>query len=255
VERVWADACRENDIPKVGDWLVYDISATSRDRGPSGFEEIRAYPNVCHHRATASSMYGLLQAIQCSYHADLGLGRFDPVDSLPVDFPGPDDQVRLREVPAARPERVGVREPRPQGRLAGELPGRRPHLAVERWPWRRAWKAVHVGKISAVQLETRAPVLDRRVLPPHHEHPQPPPLRGDVTASTMSTAARPVHQPVGVASPYLGDRSEQEVVDAMLGDVFTNLCGEKMTGFRPAAARTGQTARTCCRTSCGCHSG
>jgi hypothetical protein len=51
--RVWQMACREEDIPKVGDHLVYDIGPTSLIIVRSGEDEIRAFHNSCLHRGTA----------------------------------------------------------------------------------------------------------------------------------------------------------------------------------------------------------
>lgn len=49
-KRTWQMACREDDIPNVGDYHVYDIAQLSFLVVRTGEDEIRAYQNVCLHR-------------------------------------------------------------------------------------------------------------------------------------------------------------------------------------------------------------
>jgi nitrite reductase/ring-hydroxylating ferredoxin subunit len=49
-KRVWQMACHEDDIPDVGDYLVYDIAELSFLVVRSGPEEFRAFHNACLHR-------------------------------------------------------------------------------------------------------------------------------------------------------------------------------------------------------------
>src|SRR5258708_36710895 len=48
--RVWQMACREEEIPEVGDSLVYEIAKTSLIVVRTGPEEFRADHNSCLHR-------------------------------------------------------------------------------------------------------------------------------------------------------------------------------------------------------------
>ena len=48
--RVWQVACREQELPKVGDYITYDICDQSIIVVRSGPETISAYYNVCTHR-------------------------------------------------------------------------------------------------------------------------------------------------------------------------------------------------------------
>lgn len=50
--RTWQMACREEQVPEVGDSLVYDIADTSLIVVRTAPEEIRAYHNSCLHRGT-----------------------------------------------------------------------------------------------------------------------------------------------------------------------------------------------------------
>jgi nitrite reductase/ring-hydroxylating ferredoxin subunit len=49
-KRVWQLACHQDDIPDVGDTLVYDIAHLSFLLVRSGPDEIKAFPNACLHR-------------------------------------------------------------------------------------------------------------------------------------------------------------------------------------------------------------
>ena len=48
--KVWQSTCREEEIPKVGDYVTYDILDESIIVVRSAPEKISAYYNVCQHR-------------------------------------------------------------------------------------------------------------------------------------------------------------------------------------------------------------
>ena len=48
--RVWQYACREDEIPEVGDYYIYEIVRASYLVIRVAPDEIRAYPNACLHR-------------------------------------------------------------------------------------------------------------------------------------------------------------------------------------------------------------
>jgi phenylpropionate dioxygenase-like ring-hydroxylating dioxygenase large terminal subunit len=69
--RTWQWACREEHIPEVGDWIVYDIGDSSvlvvRDKDLS----VKAYVNSCMHRGTklrASGTSGTSSELRCPFH-------------------------------------------------------------------------------------------------------------------------------------------------------------------------------------------
>jgi len=69
--RVWQVACREEEIPGVGDFLEYVIGEQSILVVRSGDEDIRAYFNTCPHRGTrlASGVGSFAGSqIRCPYH-------------------------------------------------------------------------------------------------------------------------------------------------------------------------------------------
>ena len=69
--RVWQWACREEHLPEVGDYVTYDIGPYSVIVVRSGEDEIRAFRNVCPHRATQlrpSDSSGWASEFQCPFH-------------------------------------------------------------------------------------------------------------------------------------------------------------------------------------------
>ncbi len=67
--RVWQAACREEEIPKVGDYYTYDILDQSIIVVRTGPDEISAYHNVCQHRGRRlTSGCGHTKRFHCKYH-------------------------------------------------------------------------------------------------------------------------------------------------------------------------------------------
>ena len=69
--RVWQIACREEHIPKVGDYCVHDIGHYSILVVRVGEAEIKAFHNSCLHRGTMlkpSGSMGWTEQLQCPFH-------------------------------------------------------------------------------------------------------------------------------------------------------------------------------------------
>jgi phenylpropionate dioxygenase-like ring-hydroxylating dioxygenase large terminal subunit len=69
--RTWQFACREEHIPNVGDYHVYDIGSYSFIITRVTETEIRGYYNACLHRGTklrASGTEGSAEEFKCSFH-------------------------------------------------------------------------------------------------------------------------------------------------------------------------------------------
>ncbi|MBH0119551.1 aromatic ring-hydroxylating dioxygenase subunit alpha [Rhodococcus sp. CX] len=68
-KRVWQLACREEQIPEVGDHFVYEIAGFSYLLIRSAPDKIRAYPNACPHRGRQLKDFaGRCSEIRCSFH-------------------------------------------------------------------------------------------------------------------------------------------------------------------------------------------
>lgn len=69
--RTWQFACREEHIPEVGDYYVYDIGRRSFIVTRVADNEVRAYYNACLHRGTklrASNTDGCTNEFKCPFH-------------------------------------------------------------------------------------------------------------------------------------------------------------------------------------------
>lgn len=67
--RVWQMACREEEIPKVGDFYTYDICNETIIVVRVAPDEIKAYYNVCPHRGrTLTEGCGHVARFVCKYH-------------------------------------------------------------------------------------------------------------------------------------------------------------------------------------------
>lgn len=68
-DRVWQIACREEEIPNVGDFYTYDILDNSAIIIRSGEDEISAHFNICRHRGRRlTDGCGSARRIVCQYH-------------------------------------------------------------------------------------------------------------------------------------------------------------------------------------------
>jgi phenylpropionate dioxygenase-like ring-hydroxylating dioxygenase large terminal subunit len=68
--RVWQMACREEELPNVGDYLEYVIADQSYLVVRTGPQTIKAYPNACRHRGTQLKQgSGHATEFRCSFHA------------------------------------------------------------------------------------------------------------------------------------------------------------------------------------------
>ena len=67
--RVWQFACRESDIPEVGDHIVYEIVRASYVVIRTAPDQIKAYPNACLHRGRRLKDHdGRCSEIRCPFH-------------------------------------------------------------------------------------------------------------------------------------------------------------------------------------------
>lgn len=68
-KKVWQVACREEEIPRVGDYYTYDIHDQSIIVTRTADDEISAYRNVCLHRGrTLTEGCGHTKRFHCKYH-------------------------------------------------------------------------------------------------------------------------------------------------------------------------------------------
>ena len=107
--RTWQFACREEHIPEVGDYHVYDIGHFSFIVTRVAENDIRAYYNACLHRGTklrASGTEGNTTEFKCSFHGwSWNLDGSHQSTPCPWDFPHVDPEKYA--LPQARVETLG----------------------------------------------------------------------------------------------------------------------------------------------------
>jgi phenylpropionate dioxygenase-like ring-hydroxylating dioxygenase large terminal subunit len=219
-------ACREEEVARVGDYVVYEIGDDSLVVVRSGPGEIRAFHNSCLHRGrTLCTEDGHATQLRCPFHGFTWRldGRLKHVPCR-WDFP------HVRDEDFSLPEaKVGTwggfvfvnLDPaaEPLERYLAPLPEH-----FQRWALEDRWKAVHVGKVVAMnwKVGVEAFIESLHVLA---THPQILPATADTNTqydvwddghvSRMITA-------MAVPSPNLGDGvSEQATLNALTSG-YTN---------------------------------
>jgi len=147
--RVWQMACREEDLPEVGDTVVYDICHWSILVVRSAPDTIQAYYNACLHRGRQlREENGNARELRCPFHG-FCWNLDGSLKQVPCewDFPHVDqDQFSLPEVKVGRwGGFVFVNmDPNcePLETFLGELPEH-----FEKWPLERRVKTAHVARI------------------------------------------------------------------------------------------------------------
>lgn len=152
--RVWQVACFEQDIPAVGDHIVYDIVDWSFLIVRTAPDTIKAFYNACLHRGRQlrSNDCGAANVpeLRCPFH---GLawnldGSFKEVpESIRFDFPHVDpEKFCLPEVRCETWDGIVFinmdKDAEPLQDFLGDLTRH-----FERWPFKDRWKAVHVAKV------------------------------------------------------------------------------------------------------------
>jgi len=217
--RVWQVACRDEQIPSVGDTWVYDIADKSYliVRTGTGPDDIVAYPNACLHRGrTLRDGPGRVTELQCSFHGfcwhlDGGLKRIPS----PWDFPHVDASAwGLRHLRVGRWGGFVFVNPDPDCQPLAEFLGVLSDW-FDRWPLDRRYIRTHVTKTVRANWK----LVQEAFMESYHvvtTHPQLLPGFGDANTQYDANGhvARAI-SPRGVASPLLGwTPSEQQQLDS-----------------------------------------
>ena len=228
-KRVWQFACREEDIPDPGDYVVYDLADMSLIvvRTPAG--EVKAYHNACLHRGRRlCDDTGHANRFRCPFHG-FTWGLDGALVEVPCrwDFPHIDDDAfGLPEAQTGCWAGFVFVNPDPGAPpLAEYLGDLQAHLDPFRLQDR--FKAVHVAKV----LDCNWKVALEAFIESYHviaTHPQLLEYLGDCNTqydiypradrrpgfSRMITAQ-------ATSSPHLGEPLEpQEVLEAMFRDFY-----------------------------------
>ncbi len=150
--RVWQFACREEQLPEVGSYIVYEIADQSYLVTRVSEDEIKAYPNVCLHRGRLLKTYdGRCSEFRCPFHGfawhlDGGLKH------IPAEWDFPHLETRSEDM--ALPEvNVGTWagfvfiNPDPEAESLHDFLGEEIMRHFERWDMENRYIQAHVSKI------------------------------------------------------------------------------------------------------------
>jgi len=219
--RVWQMACREEQIPEVGDSIVYDVAGFSLIVVRRGADEIRAFHNSCLHRGTRlRTGPGAVRELRCPFH-----GFTWNLDGTFAGMPCPWDFPHVEADAFCLPEaRVGVwggfvfvnmdADAEPLESYLEILPE---HFAP--WPLEDRYLTAHVVRVVRCNWK----VALEAFIESYHTvavHPQLLTTSGDSqTEYDVYPGVRHVSRmitPVGIASEHVDHEvAEQDILDAM----------------------------------------
>jgi nitrite reductase/ring-hydroxylating ferredoxin subunit len=218
-KRVWQFACREEQLPHVGSYVVYDIADRSFIVTRSAPGEIRAYYNACLHRGRQLKDHdGRCTEIRCPFH-----GFAWNLDGELSDIPARWDFQHVDDSAFALPQaRVGTwggfvfvnpdPEAEPLADFLGDLPRH-----FERWKLEDRYIEAHVSK----RIRANWKIAQEAFSEAYHvggTHPQAVAYLGDVNSQVdvFDNFAR-VITAGGTASPLLGwEPTDDEMLRYML---------------------------------------
>jgi phenylpropionate dioxygenase-like ring-hydroxylating dioxygenase large terminal subunit len=218
--RTWQWACREEHIPEVGDYQVYDIGPYSFIITRVGENDIRAYYNACLHRGTklrASGSEGSATEFRCSFHG-WSWNVDGSVRTVLCDWDFPHVDPAKFCLPQARVETLGGFvwiNMDPDAPSLAEYLGEEALGHMKTWKLEDRYVAYHVAKpIPANWKLTLEAFLEAyHVLA---THPQVAVSNGDAN-SQYDVYGEHVNRfisTLGVLSPHLyGQYSEQDILD------------------------------------------
>lgn len=218
--RVWQMACREEEIPKVGDYQIYEIVGKSLIVTRTAPGEIRAFYNSCLHRGRKLvTVPGSKSEFRCPYHGFAwncdGTFKENPI---PWDFPQWKD--RDLSLPEAKVATWGgfvfvnfnLEAPALEsvlGPLAKDF---------ERYDFDNRYKAVHVAKVVRANWKAVAEAF----MESHHSittHPQILPFLADANSQydLLNDYVSRHFSASGVPSPFIADKnlSDSDIIRAM----------------------------------------
>jgi len=216
-KKVWQMACREEDIPEVGDHITYDIANLSVVVVRVTPDTIKAYQNICLHRGRLlKEKPGRDSELRCAFHG-FAWNLDGSLKHVPCkwDFPQVTDDWTLPEVRVdAWGGFVFVNFDPDAPPLADHLGDLSTHF--ERWPLEKRYKQAHVAKV----LRCNWKLAQEAFMEAYHvvaTHPQLLAGIGDANSQydVFGNFCRAI-TPNGTPSPHLKwTPTEQDMLDAM----------------------------------------
>lgn len=219
--RVWQWACNAEDIPNVGDHVVYDIGDRSALVVRVAEGRIKAYYNACLHRGRAlKTEPGNCAKFVCGFHG-WSWNLDGSLDRIPCrwDFPQiSDEENRLPEVRCETwSQFVFVNFDDDAAPLRDSLDVLPEHFA--HYPLDDKYTAAHVQKVMPANWK----VCMEAFLEAYHEvatHPQIMECFADANSQydVWERTSR-LFTLFGVPSPHLGEVDQEQIFDAAMGFV------------------------------------
>jgi phenylpropionate dioxygenase-like ring-hydroxylating dioxygenase large terminal subunit len=246
--RVWQMACREEDIPEVGDFHVYDIVGRSFLIVRAAPDRIRAYYNSCLHRGRRlATEDGHADRLRCGFH-----GWTWNLDGALQSMPCRWDFAHLEdadlELPEARVDTWG-------GFVFINMDANAPSLAeylgvlpehFDRWRLEDCVKIAHVAKVVRANWK----IAQEAFMESYHviaTHPQILPVFADASAQ-YDVYGDHVNRNLGAfaaTSPHLGEGriAPADVVTGMLTMWGRESTAARLEGAKGARAALGDLNR------------
>jgi phenylpropionate dioxygenase-like ring-hydroxylating dioxygenase large terminal subunit len=150
--RVWQYACREEHLPDVGSYIVYEIVDQSYLVTRVSETEIAAYPNACLHRGRLLKTYdGRCSEFRCPYHG-FAWHLDGEIKGIPAEWDFPQLEDRRDEMTLPRVQ-VGTWagfvfiNPDPDAESLDDFLGPDIQRHFERWDFDNRYLSAHVSKI------------------------------------------------------------------------------------------------------------
>tara|TARA_Y100001960_G_scaffold234793_1_gene247116 strand:- start:376 stop:1761 length:1386 start_codon:yes stop_codon:yes gene_type:complete len=240
--RVWQFACREEHIPEVGSYIVYEIADQSYLVTRVSEDEIKAYPNVCLHRGRLLKTYdGRCSEFRCPYHG-FAWHLDGQLKHIPAEWDFP--HLKTRSDDMVLPEaKVGIWagfvfiNPDPEAESLEEFLGEEIQRQFERWDLENRYIQAHVSKIVNCNWKIANEAFSEG-FHVNATHPQGMTYTGDPQSQVdiWGNTARNI-SPKGIPCPLLPFTPSEE---QMLRDALDVREGEPL----PIPFQEGETMRT-----------
>lgn len=203
--RVWQYACREDEIPEVGDYYIYEIVRSSYLVMRTAPDEIKAYPNACLHRGRMLKEYaGQCSEIRCPFHGFAWTLEGDLKD-VPGDWDFPHveaESFHLPEISVGTWAGFVMVNPDPDAEPLEEFLGEIVEQ-FEVWDLENRYKQAHIAKV----IDCNWKIAQEAFSEAYHvnaTHPQIMPYLGDTNSQVdvWDNFSR-VITPGGTPSPLL----------------------------------------------------
>jgi len=220
--KIWQMACREEEIPGVGDYHIYEIVGKSFIVTRTAPNEIKAFYNTCLHRGRKLvTLNGCKDEFRCPYHG-LAWHTDGSFKDNPIAWDFPQWEGRDMSLPQAKVDTWGgfvfINMDLGAQPLIDFIGPLAEHF--EGYDYEGRYKAVHVSKVVRCNWK----VLAEAFMESHHSittHPQILPFLADANSQydLISDYVTRQFSASGVPSPFVAHKNytPTEIIEAMGG--------------------------------------